>query len=107
MLVLVQPKVERLVLLALVLAAAAIASYVTAPSAAVSSPPPGTLSSSGLCENNDCMRSFDGCWFYRVEQDCSEDAHKLVGFERQRSACFNAAFWACIDEYVELRRGGT
>lgn len=69
--------------------------------ASLNVPAPGTLDTSLSCENNDCMREFDGCWFYGIEENCPEDSHELVGFKRQQSACFNTVFWDCIKRFGE------
>lgn len=86
----------------------AVATYLAAKVAAAASselPPPGTLSSDDVCENNDCMREFDGCWFYGIEDQCKDDVQRLVGFERQRSACFNAVFFQCVEAFNHRKRG--
>ena len=57
-----------------------------------------------LCVNDDCMREFDGCWFYGIENHCRHDAHHLVGFERQHSDCFNQMFWSCIQQFARRKR---
>lgn len=58
------------------------------------------LDESGECSNSDCMRAFNACWFFGVEEGCKDDVTGLVGFSRQRSRCFDRMFWTCLERFA-------
>ena len=67
-------------------------------SSSTSSAAPAFFDSDGHCKRHDCIRAFDACWFFRIEDHCpNKDTD--VGFARQRSLCFDHVFWSCVDTF--------